>query len=308
MLNEIREYQEYTKDIVSSKRISPLLFRDKNGAGISRALTIIARFELFNRYHYDLSSTEEEQNEIRDKVYETLKNWCDFSYNKGFLKKYLSTDEKFLQGYMGADFEEKWNDFKLKKKHWDSKDPFYPVKVTIASQNMFNFATIIADAIILGELKDYVLICKDTYKNNVKKLEDGEVKSLRSTDTNKLLKLVAIYLLTSKNSSIPAIVSKYDFGNWVAQPTFATSHQVSFTYNGKTAIAIKGRILDISQIYIDDNGFEIIEKNSQEINNRLKNGYKVFEDTGCGKDSLKEIKAPKKKKKNKKPTAKSKNN
>ena len=273
MLNEIKEYEDYTKKLATSKnpRLSTkIFFVNYKGkisfkcTGITRALTTIARYHLFNdnthKSYYDLSNDEKKK--LREKTIKELNKWC-FQKN-GILQKYYynycniekQEDIKYLEAL--------WTNFKnnkKKKNSWGSTNIYMPLTMSRSSLNAINFPIIIAEAIRNGPLKTrYLKINKDFEKKiyiqtkamRMKAQEEAQEKTPPNAQllssyidkngnlsTNgkkyrdKLLKQICAYLLNSNNSSDYVYISKTDLANWMSYPTFATKgakEQIEFFY------------------------------------------------------------------------------
>ena len=86
MLNEIKEYEEYTSEIKKNSvvRLQPSHFgKSENGmvkaAGMIRAMTVVARAELERAGYFEPSLEAEDQKKIIQEVKEALGKWSGFA-------------------------------------------------------------------------------------------------------------------------------------------------------------------------------------------------------------------------------------
>ncbi len=179
MLDEILEYEDYNEKLKNSKKTRLLtnIFFEKNksqitikATGISRALTIIARYNLFNngKDYYKLSDSEKRK--LREDTTKILYDWC-FDSRKGVLPEYY---KNYCKQFSGNDnlsvqyLEKLWTSFennKKKKNSWCATNIYMPLIMSTSSLNAINFPIIIAEAIHSGPLKTrYLKINKDFEK------------------------------------------------------------------------------------------------------------------------------------------------
>ena len=230
MLNEVREYEQYqevfsSEEDIDKLRLMPYVFFKQNHRnGLRRALIIVARKALENRYYFqteDLSL----QVKIIDEVKDDLKIWCGFEKKneKSAIRPWLSyyyelankTNEKF----------EKWDSFKRFFNSAFNKSYFQSALETDKNSIYeISYDGVIAEAIYFGKLKRYYLVCKKNGVENFKVL-DSDGKSYRSFDNRRkdlekidyIRKFVAAYLLKQKFTAYHNtynIVNNADLANW----------------------------------------------------------------------------------------------
>lgn len=181
MLDERKEYLEYTSELLTSRR---LLYRKDEVEGIARVFEIIARYALFDE------AMQPEQ------VVELLSLWCG-------LKSFAEVDEKYMTGkenlfanmddlfgkYLDMLAEEekqkkgesnKYTNLIRQRKRLGSKryleDP-YQINLEGAGYiNKIYFANIIADAKVAGPLKTYYLVCNKNPVAGIEKSKASKVK------------------------------------------------------------------------------------------------------------------------------------
>ena len=138
--NAPRFYPDCFAENASKKKFSKASASPKrpgNFQGVERAMTIIARYYLFDIYHYENAASKESQDKILDDVRTILKSWCGFlpediqlpEQTDNALKNWLEiyyrtyiTEEKFSSNI------DTWEDIKEKKARNFSLSIFFSPK------------------------------------------------------------------------------------------------------------------------------------------------------------------------------------
>lgn len=287
MLNEIKEYEEYTGKIEECNRLIPLFFY-KGRNGIPRALRIVARHLLFDEYSYYTVKKQEDRIIIREKVANILAAWCGFEYNttlfdndkidisslNKWLPRYLTYkdgENKDLSSEIRNEHEKEISIFlSERQKNWnvEEKGIYNYLKYEIFSINAVNFYVIIADAIAAGPLKEYVFICKNNFLD--------ETKELKAYDQDRLIKILSAYLLTNA-------INKVDLANWMNHESFGTGKQIDEGIFGKflcidgTNVSINPDFIKLCEIHIEERSKCPQTGQANQL---------VFKDLGSGKCSL----------------------
>lgn len=278
MLNEIKEYEEYTLPIesladVENPRLKFFTLIKKSFSGLERALTIIAR-----HYINDAAEIDEEKikNYLREwlgfEVIDSENNKINERRTDGWLNNYIR--KVFLENLLQecrnkcAEFEKisdisstdeiddlmKKKDalpdfdsdkslalsvgqlkyaiealYKLRYKAKLFENPMFSVEneKTPESKQGNNFKQItydliIANAINLGALQKYYLVCKnDPFQNVIKYSEKkNKCSKLKATDEDLILKIAATYLLQrlySNSNQEYLYVNQMEICNWLLE-------------------------------------------------------------------------------------------
>ena len=256
MLNEFLEYDQYMGQIRS--RINPSLVSTKNGAGIPRALWIIARHELGERNYWDDRKLIESnrgkdtdlayiRRNIRNEVMEKMKEW----YADG------SKLEEFYIDYCckgaGDQSLEKWQAFidpkrKMWEKKWeiesqtDGESQTESEIKTIFSllspnlENATNLTRILCEAICAGPLQNRYVVCnksfvdalssKFRYARDKKKPDDSiPIRNSKGEYTEyimPLMKIISAWLIKEKYC---LSIRRTDLGNWMDNAAFGNSSE-----------------------------------------------------------------------------------
>ena len=228
MLNEIRELEQYTAD-PDSKRLKIRYIGQKNLTGIARAMTIIARWCIFDEF---------KELETAQKISNTkyiLSLWLGNLPEEKVKDSYLSEKYGYLENWMGKYLEslfEKKDNPKLREA-LDSlkikRDKSIYREYNTGKKNDRNavlYEHIIAQAMQLGKLKNRYLVCRNFTGNkselaahltkyaSLKPLDLKKITDRRSFDN--ILKITAYYLLAEgKRSDGYKRIVVTDFINWL---------------------------------------------------------------------------------------------
>jgi len=239
LLNEIGEYEQYIlppeKIAVSENlRLKYYTLIKKELSGLERAMTIIARHFIFDT---PVGFNEDELREI-------LKAWCGFKHEAktslpehfdGLLICYIShfqplpVAKDFNSAYDDVPEEIKSNTDKIKNvlktlQKLRNKDNLfknnYFDSLTSKDDNLFRAITydkIIANALLMGKLRRYYLVCDEEPFMEKKVLKkDGR----KFSEEDIVLKMTAEYLLSNRNHKQEFIVTNNaDMINWLLSST-----------------------------------------------------------------------------------------
>ena len=319
MLNELLEYEEYTCENVGEEigvnncRFNTYIYTKRNRGGLARALTIIARKELSDRGYFDAPVGR--QKEIIENVRKALAEWLGFdepedekvSDYDGWLRKYYTRvilpssdkDKSSIRSW------EEIRDYKKDEYCGDILEELYSIdNKKRKSKNTFNKITyerIISDAIFLGPLQQYYLICKESTFKNV--TWGGE--TLNNSEDNvkrkhNILKLAAAYLIKKRYTGNEYnVVNQSDLGNWTDNTKIAKgeyyfekkNNRIKKLMYKKHAFYLKESYLSnvskirISEAFIKDNGVRVVtpDELKKMMDNEELKGFKCYMDQGYGK-------------------------
>ena len=254
MLDEIREYKEYTWDLDGDKFAERIkygtLSKGKGFSGLERMLTIIARHFLYEE------DDKVEQADI-DAAYAAIRSWFSIT-NKDYKKKL--NDERikeidaiccWAQKYISNVLIEEVKKDKDKKKtlekklDWIKSEDFrsrlvksnfengLPNKRKNSDEKEITIDRVVANAICRKKLRKFYLCCEGACFENVKILKDEKVNlgiidimpvphELNEKQKDTLLRLVAVYLLENfyidgceiKETVRLVPFNKMAFSNW----------------------------------------------------------------------------------------------
>ena len=213
MLNEIKEYEQYTILPATPKesRLACVNFLKKTKdsvslSGLERAMTTIARYYLFN-LNLDETSVEE-----------VLKAWCGFNHNEniaeisrdinGWLKRLIQLMKTNKSNAEKADLALE----KLSNKNKQfGKSPLN----TNSIENNFKEITyegVIANALTMGRLENYCLICNGNDFETYLQTNSSKI------DCDLLCKAIAYYLLQKQFAGQKYVYfNETDLGNWMSK-------------------------------------------------------------------------------------------
>lgn len=253
MLNEELEYGQYTGqmdlEFSSGKtdrpypRIIPSLVISEHGAGIPRALWIIARHGLQECHYWDTSylaennkdsSVEDVRKNLREGVLKKMKDWyADDSVLAGFYRKNC--------GKMSNKDTNKWEDFiSGKKTTWENEN-FYGSLFRYKT-NETSLERILCEAVHAGPLRNMAVVCNSSFimalkenfvfqswstdKNNPKEsflLEaDNTITSKNYSYLVLLLKMICAWLL---KDNYGIVIRRTDLANWMNFSAFGSSNE-----------------------------------------------------------------------------------
>lgn len=309
MLDEMREYTEYMNLSGDEPRLAPLLFKD-NQKGIVRALTIIARHGLFEDYHYQEIADKEQAKDVREKVFQKIRDWC-FQENS-MLQQYCEKHSALI----GKDIGEAWKEFRSRRDteySWNTHNIYRPFTYNNSSQNATNFSIIIADAICQGPLKKRYLVCKKGFEEEFTYVKgtaglDNPTKSFTGKNGkmgkkpreywDRCLKYIAAYLLAADGEDKYIAINKSDLGNWMGYPSLANksySDSIYFFYKGEELFEKRGNKVRLNPAFREKYAVRLVEDDKnvpkeQRLSTYLNSDeYVIFEDTGAGVNTLREL-------------------
>ena len=303
MIDELIEFKEYSEDLYKDnpRLIASLFFKPEKGKkcikcnGITRALTIIARYYLFDngKDYYKLKKVQRKK--LREEVLIKLNEWC-FS-EEGALYKYFEKNGKINL----------WDDFKeSKEKLWNSANIYMSLNAPTFYEFAISFPIIIADAIQAGPLKVRYLKIRKGFEENIyfqtksmrKKSPDAVESLTKNVDKkgqlagkcadyrNQLLKQICAYLVNAEGPSEFVTINSIDLANWMNIKSFASnsdSEQVYFFYKNQPLYEYKNKKYYINQKMIKELEISLVDEKEQGSE------YVIYKDNGAGVNSLKEI-------------------
>lgn len=298
MLNEIREYEQYTAPLdtlkePAARRLKYLTLIKSHLGGLERAMTIIARWFIFKD-----NDTVENFNEAT--IIEILKAWCGFQskndiseaeHLKDWLPKYIR------QVLLGEALQKQetnriklintWLE-KLNNRNKEFSKSMYPDN--FKSENSYKAITyerIIANAFLEGKLEMYYLLCEtDPLESEcIRKNTTTNVK-MKEPDYDLLLKATAYYLLQKRdNGQEYAFFNQSDFANWLlvkADPKNFELEKYLLTATGeplfsKTTIGHNTTKIKIHPKWMEK--FRLVK--AADIDNPENRGRIFYSDPGC---------------------------
>lgn len=300
MLDEIKEYQEYTCDPLDDKGVrlnAEIFFNKGHFNGLGRALTIIAREELNKRGYF---SSQEEDMTIVEDVIRALKEWLGFvkedtaaisDYN-AWLEKYFNAHKKDDAHKKGSTID--WDSFVKLKKSQYGKGLFTDKILTDKDTKLeVTYDKVVADAINQGPLKRYYLVCKkgfeqDLYKKS-KKDADKRLNPKLKTDSiliDNILRLICVYLIKKEyTGNLSNNINLTDIAHWAQNKSINNGgYYDGLKYKRKNLIL--GRTIgknytkkSVCKEYMDAYDFKVIDAS---VFKTLEDGYTFFSDLGVG--------------------------
>ena len=295
MLNEFKELEHYITNPQSDEpRVLPTLltnwYKGKLN-GLQDILVLISRGFIF---HYMLDK-KCGQEEIYDACIAVLRLWCGFEdeatnkqlqknpYVKGWLKKYPEAN-----GWLKEYYEYHTKSKEKNTKTWEQYKAEWKNKLLntyhIYSSKDFCYENMLADAIAMGELKEYYLAIKgnqDMFWKDIQKNNKTPEKRTR----DKTLKLLAAYLQLQKyyEHSDMVLLRKIRVLNWMGisgrntedwNPLIKWSNKYVFkSENGYDYVK-----LGIDKEFLSTYNIQLID--ADEKSKFIHQGYMVFGDNG----------------------------
>lgn len=320
MLNEIQEYAEYTSPVKDMQvmRLMPNLFmKDNKLRGLVRAITVVARAELEHVGYFE--ATMEQQRELIDEVIGRLRQWCGFE-SAVCAEEKSDTCRSWLEQYykeiiepMGKAGTLTWAEVVKKKAKQFELTIVGSINKTSKTDTRLAiyYEKIVANAIYLGPLKRYYLVCREgaeeALENNGKKLRVYG-KGCKKWDCEKadnVLRLVSAYLLKQRLTGTKANhVNMTDLGYWAQHKKICDSEYYHtkdnvIQYKKKPIYSfetIKESVTKIvvNPLYLADFDFQLVDEDEFA---GAAPGYTWFADLGAGKSLKKEARYEKMKRK-----------
>ena len=235
MLNELREYEEYTIPVDKLAGDGRLLYDNlkDDHSGIDRAMTTVARHFLFRNAEKTPGGTEDLRPDV-GYAQKALKAWCGFLGEEAAEEPELQAINGWLQAYIQhlnsqgkgrsgiKDISGKKTQFSQKLFTVKTQKPSPGTRKNGSGNNYkkITYERVIADALLLGPLSRYYLICETdelfqrwTVQKNGKTVRPEKPNGIK--DVNLLLLLTAACLLgfpTSGRRFVP--FNKVDVNNW----------------------------------------------------------------------------------------------
>lgn len=282
MLDEIKEYEEYTETeknrILGRAERSPFL-------GLYRVFTIMARHQFYHNESIYTEISDEERKMQRNKVYEMFTRWCgldsDGSPEESELARLFRRD--------GKDTYLKFIDNKEKKSGWAVNNFYNVLEFKHPNINAFNFHIVIADAIQQGPLKQRKMICKKNFFENLEVDIDKE---------NRFLKVIAACLLNENHAyeDMEAdekylykcfYLDKQAVANWIGYASFATPKKHEYYFEDYVhleekypVIKVENGIVKLLKAYIEDYDFRIVPMDYR-MSKEEEAEYLLIEDMGA---------------------------
>ena len=241
MLDEIREFEQYTEDINEIKGKEGRLTKrplNKSYGGIPRAMLIIARHYMFQNPDF----TKEEQVEYARKA---LRIWCgarkegdeveDSEKIDSWIIRYavkLGLDEDKITQLKEKPQSYEKTIYSLEDKNQEKKKKEKKKKTN--DQNKILYDHVLAEAMAMGKLKRRYLVCEgDPFKDNLicngmQKISDGK---RGQNDKDKILKFTAAYLVgKSREEQATVCIKLVDLVNGIQVSSLENKDLVSFVY------------------------------------------------------------------------------
>lgn len=303
MLDEIQEYHEYISMTKKSSRIIESLLLKYRG-GLVRALTIIARYELFHPRNELAYKT---RSDLHSYVKSVLSDWC-FSEHSNYFEG--NTLQNYISDIIAADSSKadsilEFNQKLYKQREFlENGDIYAPLNWDPPFINAFNFSIIIADATKRGPLKRRYLVCKkdaffDTYYcyESGNEITTGPIsESIAAKD--KLIKYICAYLIEKEYALIGTenfIINRTDLANWMNYKALVAKNSKNYIFytnslcNDPIVINDNGRT-SIHKDYLLKYDFQIMEEEQFAAFQDKANSFEYFyyKDHGAGRDTLTE--------------------
>ena len=317
MLNEIQEYVEYTSDVDELKtfRLIPELFAEKKKLrGLVRAMTVVARKELERVGYFDIALDTAKQQEKIKEVKKALRQWSGFD----------TTDSE--HGWLECYYNNYYNKVRKqsKKPSW-LKDGELPTWEEVVKKMSKQYDTtivksmnkdwggksdtmlagtyekIIANAVYLGPLKRYYLVCKrgaeEALEYNGNHLNVSGKKKKDYDRADNALRLVAAYLLKKRlTGTTENQVNMTDLGYWAQNNNICESKyyftkkdekEYGISYGGKLLYSWETVKKNISKIvvnpeFLKDFDFKLVEETEFNSKKMEEEGYTYYSDLGAG--------------------------
>lgn len=293
MLDEIIEYSEYTCNLNTDHvmRLMPEVFKWKNRmSGLTRALLIIARKELTDRGYFSEAIDSKEQ--VIDDVKQALREWLGFvNETDAILSKYDSWLKKYYISRIQTEEDERvkpWGEIEKKNSQYEKK-LFSDKKTERNDMLAVTYEGIIADAIYMGPLEQYYLVCKDGFGEKLSK-NGKTIDSQKKKDAEKIdnvLKLVCTYLIRKRyTGNMANRVNNAELANWTQnREIFKGEYFKGMKFADKNLITKKTIANNYTKViicpeFITEYDFRIIRKEELAA---LPEAYIIFSDVGAGK-------------------------
>ena len=321
MLNELREYQQYTFNIekdTEERKFSRLNHRQlcNSLSGIERAMTIIARYFYYNYWKTEAPGDKQPtKKEKIDLVHSSLAAWCGLM-NKGevcppkakhienWLPKYI--EEVLKKDAEGNEqsikrLQESLEKLKNKKTEFSKHMMIDYVSDQEATKyhndvKKITYESIIANAINAGELTNRVLLSKQNPFDRIIK-EKGKLdgSELDEGKKDRIIKIICAFLLNRTNfEQRYAVVNRADVANWCKDNPKMDKDDYNFLYKDSTKEInmplFERRLVgnNILKIFVEPEllnwcDFKICGDVEGEIDKLREQGYiYVFRDEGSG--------------------------
>ena len=299
MLNEIREYEQYTAHLntlrePAARRLKYVTLIKNHLGGLERAMTIIAR-----RFIFKDKETAEHFNEAA--VIEILKAWCGFrnesdmsetehlnAWLPNYIRQVLLEEAQQEQDLNRVRLINSWIE-KLNNKNKEFSKSMYPDSfISENSYKAITYERIIANAFHEGKLEMYYLLCEtDPLATGcIRKNTTTNVK-MKDSDYDLLLKATAYHLLQKKdNEQEYAFFNQSDLANWLlvkADPKKFELEKYILTATSeplfsKTTIGHNATKIKIHPKWMEK--FRLVK--ADDIDNPENRGRIFYSDPGCG--------------------------
>lgn len=319
MLNEIREFEQYQEIFTDIKdidkyRLAPYVyFKNNHKNGLRRAMTIVARKALEERKYFETTDIDD-QKKIIESVKNDLRIWCGFTEPDGetSIKPWLKQFYE-LAGKKNSKYEN-WSGF-CKAFDKACSRGLFEIALDDEKNSIYtiSYEGIIADAVFLGPLKRYYLVCKlngakdlstrDSKGNGYRSFREGG-KDSEKTDC--IRKFVAAYLLKQQTTMYHNVfnnLNNADLANWtqnnaifkveffnrirykdqpiyIREPVIAVSENEFEDENSKTETVKRLKKCIPNPQYLTDYNFHIVAEDKFDINEVTAAGETFYSDMG----------------------------
>lgn len=274
MLDEFLEWKQYTTKDVASHRLLPGIFFESKGKnkppkynGFVRAITILARYELFHKGPSYSTLSKKERKEKREHVKQTLNAWLFPEENAASCLSFTVAD--FAKAAKKETLDSKTKE--ERKKRYNDNSLYDLLNWETPSLYAISYDRIIADAIFLGPLKCYLLALKESAKGHsfYQSFKDGKMTQGEVFQSNaakdKFLKYIAAFLLSKKQNQIEGYyvpINKTDLANWMQYKALVKQNgkgYLFYCYDMQTALFDQDKSLyHMNEAFLKDFDFQLL--------------------------------------------------
>ncbi len=291
MLNEIREYEEYTnKELLIDRKLDsepdsePSRLRDENLkdslSGIVRAYEIIARHFFFSE---DMPESLEEKVKCTKQALFAWSGYaycerCKFSDCKCKIKEEIDSifallpmRIRLLNNGKADSLLKKLDDAYDSFKHPDIYD--FDSKIKSEYLNVKTADRAIANAVNAGPLRERMLVADKIA------FEQFNTKGLRRDVLNNIYKIAAACLINKTENQSYSLINQGELLNWFGTGKIRNNQSVAKCFDRDYPMGENKIVKFRPKKLVEDVGFFIIDAGEKE--KYIEEGYVVLEDNGC---------------------------